>query len=111
MKQLVWLSFDLGIDGDYSNLYYWLDNKGAKDCGTNLAALDFIYEDNLLKEIEKDLRKTVRLRKTDRVYVIYGYYEEGVKKFRGKFIVGNRKPAPWKGFADEELDEAEDNEY
>jgi hypothetical protein len=32
-----WLSYDLGIEGDYAPLYRWLDNVSAKDCGDSLA--------------------------------------------------------------------------
>ena len=32
-EQMIWLSYDLGVDGDYENLYAWLDHKEAKECG------------------------------------------------------------------------------
>lgn len=40
MKQLIWISYDLGVSGDYENLYAWLDDHGAKECGqSNRVAL------------------------------------------------------------------------
>ena len=38
-KQVIWISFDLGIRGDYENLYAWLDEHGAKECGDNFASI------------------------------------------------------------------------
>ena len=29
----VWISYDLGIRGDYEGLYAWLDSHRAKECG------------------------------------------------------------------------------
>ena len=29
MKKLIILSYDLGVDGDYKNLYKWLDSMNA----------------------------------------------------------------------------------
>ena len=31
MTARIWLSFDLGVRGDYSALYTWLDDKGPKN--------------------------------------------------------------------------------
>ena len=28
----IWLSFDLGISGDYEGMYAWLDDKNAQEC-------------------------------------------------------------------------------
>ena len=37
MKQkAVWISFDLGVQGDYEGLYRWLDSFDARECGENL---------------------------------------------------------------------------
>ena len=37
MKKFIWLSYDLGIGGDYESLYSWLDNHEAKECGDSVA--------------------------------------------------------------------------
>jgi hypothetical protein len=38
MKKRFWLSYDLGIDGDYDGLYGWLDRIKAIECGDGLAS-------------------------------------------------------------------------
>jgi len=32
MKQTIWISYDLGLQGDYPGLYRWLDLHKAKEC-------------------------------------------------------------------------------
>lgn len=34
----IWLSFDLGVSGDYEGMYAWLDDKRAKECGSSVAS-------------------------------------------------------------------------
>ena len=41
VKQLVWLSFDLGVNGDYDGMYTWLDAYKAKECGDSMATFFF----------------------------------------------------------------------
>jgi hypothetical protein len=43
MKQRIWLSFDLGIKGDYQSLYKWLDARKARECGDSVAYFTFEY--------------------------------------------------------------------
>jgi len=97
MKQLIWISYDLGIDGDYESLYHWLDSKSARECGDNIAVLSYEYSNSLLSDIKRDLKKSVGLRDKDRVYIIYR--DKKTKLLKGKFIVGKRKLAPWKGYS------------
>ena len=33
----IWLSFDLGVSGDYEGTYAWLDDKSARECGSSVA--------------------------------------------------------------------------
>jgi hypothetical protein len=40
-KNRFWLSYDFGIQGDYSLLYAWLDDMGAEDCGDAVATFLF----------------------------------------------------------------------
>ena len=42
MKQWVFLSYDLGFQGNYSELYKWLDTHKAQECGDSYCR--FIYE-------------------------------------------------------------------
>jgi hypothetical protein len=32
-RAAVWISFDLGVRGDYEGMYAWLDTHNAKECG------------------------------------------------------------------------------
>jgi hypothetical protein len=96
-KKLVWLSFDLGVKGDYDGLYAWLDSKGAKECGLALAVFTFVYEKELLSEIFHEIKGSVKLRqKTDRLYLIY--LDTAANKMRGTYLFGKRKTARWKGY-------------
>lgn len=64
MKQQVWLSYDLGVTGDYEGMYQWLDRHGAKECGDAIAW--FSYDpptDDILYDIREDLRSNVRIEK------------------------------------------------
>lgn len=102
----VWLSFDLGVDGDYENLYFWLDRRDAVECGDNLAYFRFEYKRDLVAELQRELRKTLSVRPRDRVYVIYPAPQG---KHKGRFILGRRKPGPWAGVAgkvEETIDES-----
>jgi len=94
MKKTVWLSFDLAVGGDYENLYAWLDDHAAKECGDGLAMLDFDAEGELLDTLKEDLSKQVNFSKKDRVYAVW----RDDDKTRGRFLVGKRKFAPWEGY-------------
>lgn len=96
----LWLSYDLGLSGDYEHLFAWLDNKKAKECGDNLAFIEFSYNKDILKELSKELTTNVAFKNTDRVYVVS---KNGEPNFRGRFIVGGRKnKAPWSGYGQAE---------
>jgi hypothetical protein len=107
MKKSVWLSFDLGIQGDYEGLYRWLDTRDARECGENLAYLEFPLKHDLLTEIKSSLKKDVEIdQKRARIYLIFRDDEE--KKMKGKFLFGQRKAPPWRGFAPGEAKGEED---
>ncbi|HEX72023.1 MAG TPA: hypothetical protein ENN65_01765 [Candidatus Hydrogenedentes bacterium] len=104
MKQLVWLSFDLGVNGDYENMYSWLDAQEAKECGDSMACFSFEYEQDLFKEIKKAIAESVSIdKKKDRIYVVS--LVQGTMK--GRFLIGKRRRAPWTGYAATE-DQEED---
>lgn len=106
MRHFVWVSFDLGVKGDYEGMYAWLDSKGAKECGDGLACFWFEHASNdLLEDMKKDLDDNVELdEKKSRVYVI-----RLVKgKMKGSFIFGRRRNPPWAGFS-ATGDDAEDS--
>ena len=113
-KKAIWISFDLGIKGDYPNLYAWLDERGAKEAGNNIAFLEYgikgKVDDNLLETIKEDLENHVNFKRGDRIYVIRSRYDEGKHKISGKFIIGSRKASPWEGFSQKSEDIVDEDE-
>jgi len=93
-KNLIWISFDLGVNGDYEGMYAWLDKHKAKECGDSLACLQYTHSGALLEEIRKNLDDAVKLNGRSRIYVIH--LAEG--RMKGSFIAGNRKSSPWTGY-------------
>ncbi len=88
-----WISFDLGFQGDYQPLYEWLDRNQAKECGDSVAT--FVSKQSR-EHIAKELSTLLNgKKKSPRVYIVS--MEKG-----GKFVLGKRKPAPWKGYAEVE---------
>jgi len=88
-----WLSFDLGLMGDYSHFYKWLDEQNAEECGSGTAAIvSTTSMDRFVGEIREVLKETPRAR----VYLL-SRLPDG--RFGGKFVVGARRKAPWAGFA------------
>ncbi len=103
-KKAIFLSFDLGLKGDYQSMYSWLDEKGAKECGNSLAFFTSSeFDGDIPKKLEKDLRNNIDFSNTDRVYIIY--WNEKEKKLKGKFIIGNRKRAVWEGYRQDSSDQ------
>ncbi len=100
-KQNVWISYDLGIKGDYPGLYKWLDEHKAKECGNNLAY--FAYEhtstSDFITELTTDFKENIEFKNGDRIYAVFRKKEGAKFKRAGKFIIGNRKASPWEGYA------------
>lgn len=96
MKNAIWLSFDLGVNGDYEGMYAWLDNHGAKECGANVAYLQFTHDGDLPASLISDLESAIALNKRSRIYLIG---KKGQSMF-GRYLIGHRKGAPWEGFGD-----------
>jgi hypothetical protein len=109
MKKRFWLSYDLGIDGDYDGLYGWLDRIKAIECGDGLAsfALDVGKSRDIPAFILKQIKQRTSLRKRDRLYLIWRRED---KKMSGDFIHGERHRSPWAGYAVEGSDSTEDTE-
>lgn len=105
MKKTVWICYDLGVKGDYEGLYAWLDDQNAKECGNNVATLEYECTNDLVEELQKEISQNVALAKHDRIYIIWR--EE--RKAKGKFLFGKRKAAPWSGYGSQEpqVDEEE----
>ncbi|MNM65195.1 hypothetical protein D3C81_766250 [compost metagenome] len=104
MQKTIWLSYDLGVKGDYKNLYRWLDNVGAVECGDSLALIKIeISENQVLPDfIKESISSIVNLSSSDRIYIIWKN-AEGVNK--GRFLFGRRKASPWMGYGDSTSDE------
>lgn len=103
----IWISYDLGVRGDYEGLYAWLDAHDAKECGDSVAVLTYRYSGSLPDRLKADLKKDIAINKNSRIYVIYR--DETTEKNKGKFIFGGRRAAPWTGFAAQDT-ETVDNE-
>jgi hypothetical protein len=99
MEKTIWLSFDLGIRGEYPQFYTWLDSREAKECGDNLAVLKYSIEshEDLIEKLTTDLKAHIHFKPSDRVYVVY--HDEDNQLNKGKFIIGSRKKAIWNGYA------------
>ncbi len=80
MKQAVWMSFDLGVRGDYEGLYAWLDSKKAIECGDSLSFFKYDVSDNIVESLEKEIKENVEINKKTRIYVIF----RDAKKNQGK---------------------------
>lgn len=87
-----WVSYDLGLRGNYDELYAWLDKLEAKECGDSVATF---VSGKSREQVIRELKKVVGPGK--RVYLI-------TMKQGGKFVVGKRRAAPWSGYAVTELD-------
>jgi len=98
MKKAVWISYDLGIKGDYQGLYSWLDDHNAIECGNSVAFIHFIAKKDLIPELKEDLESSIDFKPRDRVYIVRLETVKGKKLARGRFIIGKRKSNPWDGY-------------
>jgi len=106
-KKVVWISYDLGLQGDYSGLYSWIDQNKGKECGDSLALIEIEgISDDIPKIIESQLDANVKLTKRDRIYIIYR--DDASDKVKGKFIFGGRKRSPWEGYSQNSVKGVED---
>jgi hypothetical protein len=105
----IWLSFDLGVRGDYEGMYAWLDSRHAKECVQNVALLVYKYKHAgaLVASLQADLKKSVEIGKRARVYVIYRDSE--TTRMKGFFLFGGRRTPVWAGYSGEG-EEQEDDE-
>jgi hypothetical protein len=103
-EQTIYLTYDLGIGGDYNALFTWLDKHGAKECGESTALIKFQLPEKLSPEdaVKNEMEKEVALRPGDRVYLLYR--DKATHALTGKFIFGKRKAATWAGYALAEAD-------
>ncbi|OYT14342.1 MAG: hypothetical protein B6I19_00290 [Bacteroidetes bacterium 4572_114] len=98
--QSVWMSYDLGIKGDYPGLYKWLDTNEAKECGNSVTYFKYKFSSDVMTELINDLQENIEFKNGDRVYAIFKHKNnDGKISTVGKFIIGNRKASPWEGYA------------
>lgn len=107
MKKMIWMSFDLGIRGDYEGMYEFLDNHGAKDCGAGVAAFPFEFNGDLVAALKKEITEQIRSDRRTRIYAIFPGPDG---KYKGRFVVGKRKSPPWSGFGAASVDEEDSGE-
>lgn len=94
-----WLSFDLGLHGDYDALYAWLDKLGAVECGDSVATFK---SEKSRDQLVRELKNLLDEKKSPRVYIVS-------MKSGGKFVLGRRKArAPWTGYAEISVSGGED---
>lgn len=96
MKSAIWISYDLGVRGDYESLYAWLDDHDAQECGDSLAFLNFEHSGSLIAAVRREIRRSIRITKNARIYLMYR--DSGTKKIKGAFLFGGRKAPPWAGY-------------
>ena len=98
MEKTYWLSYDLGVGGNYEKLYGWLDDHNAVPCGESVAFFKYSYnkDEDPDKKLKQDLIDSLDLKAGNKLYLIRR--KEGEDKTVGSFIYGKRSAAPWKGF-------------
>jgi hypothetical protein len=114
-KKIIWLSYDLGLRGDYPGLYAILDKWKAQDCGPSLAVFQIensgksVGDMNvIIKNLTAEIKKGVELKPTDRIYAIWK--DDTTDKMKGRFIFGDRKRPVWEGYYHEHTKVKEDSE-
>lgn len=102
MTKAIWLSYDLGVRGDYSGLFAWLDNIGAKECGDSLAFFKYELEqkENLKTKLKKEIQENIDIGHRDRIYITYRVD----MTIKGTFLFGQRKASPWEGYGNTEVE-------
>lgn len=102
-EKAYWLSYDLGVGGDYQHLYQWLDDREAKPCGDSVAFFKFKYNAaDPDKELLDSISKIVKLEPGNVLYIVRK--QEGADNYYGSFIYGKRKSAPWVGYGTKSTD-------
>lgn len=100
INKTFWLHFDLDFRGDYENLYRWLDEQGAEDCGDNMALLKIMMDsdDKNYSNFFKNSLEQAGFKPSpkDRIYLIW----KEDNKMKGIFLFGERKKTPqWAGYS------------
>ncbi len=114
MKKKIYLSYDLSIQGDYINLYKWLDAHQAKECGDSVCLITYEFTGveandtdesslNMLRLLKQDLNDSISFGNSDRVYIMGDLFYKTGEQLVGAWVVGSRKASnPWDGFSNKE---------
>jgi hypothetical protein len=109
IKKNILLNYDLGLKGDYSSLYAFLDSHKALDCGNGNAAFAMFFSEDkfetILEELKQEISKAVNIEKTDRIYMTV---TDNTCTMRGSFLFGGRKRAIWEGYGNVKADKIDE---
>jgi len=104
-KIVIWLTYDLGVGGDFQGLYSWLDDNNAIECGNNNAFFSYSYpeniktDDNFVEFLKNELENKIKFNPGNRIYIVRKSIDINKNgKSIGNFIIGKRKANPWEGF-------------
>jgi hypothetical protein len=103
----IWISYDLGVRGDYESLYSWLDKYGAKECGDSLAVLKYKYQGPLRETLKAELGKSFASDNRTRIYVIY--HDDKSNTNKGTFLFGGRRAPAWSGYSPDGADTTDED--
>lgn len=103
----IWLTYDMGVGGDFQGVYSWLDDHKAIECGNNNAFIKYQYPDTIETDqafatyIKEDLEKRIKFKPGNRIYIMRKAFDSTRNgKTMGSFIIGKRKASPWEGFGE-----------
>lgn len=109
MQVRIWISYDLGVKGDYPGMYAWLDNHQAVECGDSFASLfvECTNRGTVVEDVLSEIKENVNLAPSDRIYIVYRREDNMT---RGTFIHGRRKANPWEGYGHHDGETEESDE-
>ena len=104
MEKTYWLSYDLGVGGDYENLYQWLDDHKAKPCGNGTAFFSYDFPDNSDGDetLKSELLDKVKTKPGNILYLVRMNKDQNIV---GSFLYGKRQAAPWVGYGSSTMQE------
>ena len=108
VENAIWISYDLGVQGDYASMYAWLDAHSAKECGDSLAFLVYKHSGETKERLKADLKRAITVDKRTRIYVIYRATD--TKKIKGVFLFGGRRAPPWTGYSSRDAGAVDEEE-
>ena len=92
-KVPVWISYDLGSKGDFTNMYRWLKGYEALECGNSTAQIWYSKERGrkLVPSLRKEIEEAIAINAETRIFIIY----RGSKNtLHEKWLIGSTNPTP-----------------